>query len=77
MLFFMHFIDVQDYVGGMRAITIPPGVMTQSFIINVTDDNVVECSESFNVSIISVTGHGVTIGSVSNIEVILIDNDGK
>ena len=70
-------VDVEDYVGGMHTIAIPVGIITESFIINITDNNIVECRESFNVTIVSVTGSGVTIGNIDNTEVIILDNDGK
>ena len=70
-------LDEEDYNGGMEMITIPPGVMTQSFTISITDDNLVECVETFIVRILSVTTCGVIVGSVSNALVRIIDNDSK
>ena len=61
----------------MSTIAIPVEVITESFIINITDNNIVECHESFNVAIVSVTGTGVTTGNVENTQVIILDNDGK
>ena len=61
----------------MSTIAIPVEVITESFIINITDNNIVECRESFNVAIVSVTGSGVTTGNIDNTEVIILDNDGK
>ena len=71
------YVGVEDYVGGMRTITVPAGMITQSFIVNITDDNIVECSESLNVTITSVTGSGVTIGNANNTKVIITDDDSK
>ena len=61
----------------MSTITIPAGLMYKRFTINTVDDSIVECSESFNVTIVSVTDSGVTIGNVDNIEVVIVDNDSK
>ena len=58
-------------------VTIPAGAMEELFTIDIADGSVVECSESFNVRIISVTGSGVIIGSINNTEVIIMDNDGE
>ena len=70
-------LDGEDYNGSMEMITIPPGVMTQSFAISITDDNLVECVETFIVRILSVTTCGVTVGSVNNTQVRIIDDDSK
>ena len=70
-------LDEQDYNGSLEMITIPPGVMTQSFTISITDDNLVECVETFTVRILSVTTCGVTVGSVRNAQIMIIDDDSK
>ena len=72
-----NFIDGPDYSSSMEMISIPPGVMTQSFTISITDDNLVECVETFIVRILSVTTCGVTVGSVNNTQVRIIDDDSK
>ena len=61
----------------MRTITISAGEIAQSFTLNITDDKIVESSESLNVVITSVIGSGVTIGNTNNTEVIITDNDSK
>ena len=48
-----------------------------SIMINIADDNNVECSESFNLRIVLVSDGGVITGSVNSTEVIIMDNDGK
>ena len=72
-----NFIDGPDYSSSMEMISIPPGVMTRSFTISITDDNLVECVETFTVRILSVTTCGVTVGSVNNTQVRIIDDDSK
>ena len=47
--------------------------MTESFTITVANNSVVECSE---VRIVTVTGSGVTIGSVNSTEIVIMDDDG-
>ena len=49
----------------------------QLLTINIIDDNIVECNEIFNVTIVSVTTCGVTIGSNRISEVMIRDDDGK
>ena len=71
------YVGLEDYIGGMKTITIPIDATMQSFTMNITDDNIVECPESFNVAIVSVTGNGVTTGNVDNVEVTILDDDGK
>ena len=58
-------------------ITVPAGVMTHSFTISITDNDIVECVETFTVTMSSVTTCGVTIGSDSSTEVRITDDDGK
>ena len=69
--------DVEDYAGGLNTITIPAGLMYKQFTINITDDNIVECSETFNVAIGSVNGSRVTVASTNHTEVLIVDNDSK
>ena len=61
----------------MMVVNVTAGVMTQSLTIDIVDDNIAECDETFNVTISSVTTCGVTIGSVSNTEVMITDDDSK
>ena len=77
MYIYIMYVALEDYVGGTGTITIQAGETVQPFTLNVTDDKIVECSESLNVVITSVTGSGVTIGNINNTEVIIVDNDGK
>ena len=58
-------------------INVTTGVVTQTFMINIINNNVVECVERFNVRITSVTTCGVTIGTNNMSEVIITDDDGK
>ena len=61
----------------MRAVDVPDRVMTQSFTIDIVDNDNVECEESFIVTIISVTTCGVTIEDNNRSEVIITDGDSK
>lgn len=70
----MFLIDVKDYNGHVRTITIPAGGSSRSFSIPVVNDNTVECTETFN---IRMQAHGVPIGSVNNIRASIIDDDGE
>ena len=49
----------------------------QSLAVNIIDNDIVECNEIFNVTIVSVTTCGVTIGSNNISEVMIRDDDGK
>ena len=53
------------------------GVMTETFTVAIVDNNIVECVETFTVTISSVTTCGVTIGSDSSTEVRITDDDSK
>ena len=61
----------------MKKVTIPAEVTAGRFIINITDDNIVECRESFDVKIVSVNSSGVIVGSANGTEVIIIDSNSK
>ena len=49
----------------------------QPFMISIINDNIVECNETFNATIISVDTCTVKIGSARNSEVMIRDDDGK
>ena len=70
-------LDGVDYTGGTRMVIVPAGVMMHPFTIPITNNNIVECVETFIVTISSVTTCGVTIGSVSSTEVRITDDDSK
>ena len=69
--------DVVDSIKNMTIITVPAGELTQSFTITIADDNIMECNETFNVTILSINTCGVNIGNVNVAEVRIKDNDGK
>ena len=66
-----------DYDEFVITITIPPGVISQSLTTNIIDNNIAECNEKFNITMMSVTTCGITIGSNRISEVIISDDDGK
>ena len=67
----------EDYSGSPITVTVPAGVTMQPFTINIIDNNIIECDETFNIAMIPVTICGVTIGNNDNGEVIIRDYDGK
>ena len=58
-------------------VNVPAGVMMQSFTVAISDDDIVECDETFIVTITSVTTCGVTVGSNNMSEVTITDDDSK
>ena len=70
------FTDASDFNEGMMSINVSAGVMSQSFMININDDNIVECTESFNITVVSASICTVAIGINNNSEIIITDNDG-
>ena len=70
-------IDGEDYSGNTVTIIVSAGVTMQSLAVNIIDNDIVECNEIFNVTIVSVTTCGVTIGSNNIGEVMIRDDDGK
>ena len=71
------YIAGEDYNGSPITVNISAGVTMQPLAINIIDNNIVECNETFNVTMVSVTTCGVTIGSISISEVMIRDDDGK
>ena len=69
--------DVEDYNGTSITVDVPAGVLTQSFTINIIDNDVVECDELFSVTIASVTTCGVITGVVISSNVTIMDDDGE
>ena len=58
-------------------ISVPAEEMTQLFTVAIIDDSIVECDETFIITILSVTTCGVTISNRNNRTVVMIaDVDG-
>ena len=51
--------------------------LAQPFQITPINNEELECNKTFNITIQSVTGCGVAIGSNNNIEVLIKDDDSK
>ena len=67
----------EDYNGSPVTVNVPAGVTMLPLAINIIDNNIVECNEMFNVTMVSVTTCGVTIGGNRISEVIIRDDGGK
>ena len=74
---FIVYTDVEDYNGTNITVEVSAGVLTQSFTIDIIDNDVVECDEVFSVTIESVTTCGVTTGDVISSNVTIMDDDGE
>ena len=68
----IYFIGVRDYNERIRAITIPAGASSRAFSIPIVNDNTVECTETFNI-----TMQAISIQGVSNIRASIIDDDSE
>ena len=71
------YIVGEDYNGSPITIVVPAGVTIQPLTINIIDNKIVDCDKTFNVTMVSVTTCGVTIGSNRISEVMIRDDDGK
>ena len=71
------YIAGEDYNGSPISVNVPAGVVIQPLTINIINNNIVECNEMFNVTMVSVITCGVTIGSNRISEVMIRDDDGK
>ena len=70
-------IDTEDYDRTIKTIVVPADVIMQTFTINIVNNKVMECNETFNVKLVSVTTCRVTIGSNNISGVMITDDDGK
>ena len=68
-------VDKKDYDKDKTLIAISAG--EESFVVNIVDDNIMECPETFKVQILSVKSCGFTIGSNNASIVEIRDNDSK
>ena len=67
-----------DYNPGPYILTIPSGDISVSFNISITDDNVLETTEEFLLTIDPLSlPDGVTVGNEGNTTVVIVDNDRK
>ena len=70
-------LEAADYDQPNIFVTIAPGTMMQQFTINITNDNIVECNETFSMSI---STEGIWCGlnnDNSSAQVTIINDDGK
>ena len=61
----------------MRVVDVSARVISQSFTVVLVDNDVVECDETFIVTILSVITCALTIGNNNSSEVIITDDDSK
>ena len=68
-----------DYGSNQLTITISPGMRNTTVILAITDDDMLELEETFNVTLIipeNVTSKSIYPGSVTSAVVTITDNDG-
>ena len=66
-----------DYNELVRTISISPRVTSRFLTVDIINNNIVECNEAFNVTMMSVTTCGVTVGSNRISQVMIRDDDSK
>ncbi len=64
----------QDYQSKSAQLTLPPGVTSLAFTLSLTNDTLVEGTESFEVCLTN-PGGGAQLGSRTNATVFILDND--
>ena len=71
-------IDNYDYTAGPYTVTIPAGQNDVTFSVSITDDNIREQSETFNLIIDeSLLPSGVTSSDPNRVTVTIMDDDSK
>ena len=59
-------------------VTIPANLISRSFTINIIDDNIAECDETFTLTLsVPSSPCGLVSGSVNTSVVMIRDNDGR
>ena len=67
-----------DYTSGPYNVTIPAGVTNVTFDVSITDDNISQINEKFNLTIdLKSLPSGVTVGNPDYATVIVVDDDRK
>ena len=67
-----------DYDSGLHFVTFPVGVTHVSFAVAITNDNVLEGDEKFELVIIPLSSfHRLTVGNPDYATVTIYDDDGK
>ena len=75
---YYNFIDNNDYDPGPYTVTIPAGENNVTFSVSITDDNILEQSETFNLIIDrSSLPSGVTSSDPNRVTVTIMDDDCK
>ena len=78
MTIIVYFIDNKDYDAGPYTITIPARQNDVTFSISITDDNILEQSETFNLIIDeSSLPRVITSSDPNRVTVTIMDNDSK
>ena len=72
-------VGERDYnISRTITVNVPANEMSTSFTINITDDNIGECDETFTLTLsVPSSPCGVISGSVDTSEVMIRDDDGR
>ena len=72
-----NYIDNKDYNAGPYAVTIPAGQNDVTFSVTITDDNIREESETFNLIIYEASlPSGISSNDINAVTVTIMDRDG-
>lgn len=75
----MYVATVDDYDASLLTVNISAGLRNATVRLNITDDDMLELTELFNVSIIvpeNVANKGIYTGKIISALVTIFDNDG-
>ena len=75
----IYLATVKDYDVDLLTATISPGLRNTTVRLNITDDDMLELVESFNMSLIvpkALNGKGIYPGTITSAVVSITDNDG-
>ena len=74
----MHmYTGTSDFNGNTKTATLSAGRNSRSLSIPINNDDMVECTESFNVQLLAASVCGITVGSAHDVQVMIRDDDSK
>ena len=76
-MYVMVYVGGVDYDVGLYSVMISAGDVRVTFNINITDDNILETTEEFDLTISSISLSRIFASNIQQATVFVIDNDGK
>ena len=76
-VYVMVYVGGVDYNAGLSNVMISAGDVRVTFNILINDDNILEATEEFNLTISSISSSRIFASSIQQATIFIIDNDSK